>query len=199
MIHRLAVNPILFYFFTSDSNGTGTMNDTLQREQIEKQVDEILSHYTEVQGNLISIMHEIQTLYHYLPKEPLRVLADRTGFTMQRLYSIATFYNHFSLEPRGKHEVHICTGTACHVKGAPRLVDELERELGIKEGQTTEDMNFSLHAVRCVGACSLAPVVLVDGITLGGATPKSLTKLLNKLRKEDETEPSGGNGNGKQP
>lgn len=152
-------------------------------------IDDIVAQYGEdVQGHLIAILHEIQSVHNYLPEEQLRYLASITPFSLQRIYSIATFYNYFKLERQGRHRIHVCTGTACHVKGAPRLIDELERELGIREGETTEDGQFSLFGVRCVGACSLAPVVIVNEDTLGDTTPKKLTRLLKKLRRENGEE-----------
>lgn len=103
-----------------------------------------------------------------------------TGVSMANLYHIATFYKAFSLEPRGKHEIQVCTGTACHVKGAPRLIDAFERELGIKEGETTSDKLFSLDGVRCIGCCSLAPVITIGDDLYGDAKPSKVSKLLKK-------------------
>jgi len=149
-------------------------------------IERELSRFTEFDGNLIEMLHKIQEICRYLPEPALEMLARKTGFSLQRIYSIATFYNHFSLEPRGKHVVHVCTGTACHVQGADRVLGEFERQLDVKEGGTTEDMAFSLDAVRCVGACSLAPVVSIDGKTHGGVRPRKVKFLLRKRRKEDE-------------
>jgi NADH:ubiquinone oxidoreductase subunit E len=150
-------------------------------------IDRALSRFAEFDGNLIMMLHEIQTICNYLPEEALELLSRKTGFSLQRIYSIATFYNHFSLVPRGRHVVHVCMGTACHVQGAGRVLGELEQQLGVKEGGTTEDMAFSLGAVRCVGACSLAPVVLIDGQTHSGVLPRKVKFLLRKVRKKDGT------------
>jgi len=147
-------------------------------------VDDILSRHLEVTGNLISVLHEVQSHYGYLPKDELYYLAKRTGIPITRLYSIATFYHFFSLKPKGRHQVQVCTGTACHVKGAARIMDELERKLGIAAGETTTDMEFSLSEVRCVGACSFAPVVVVGGEAHGEVTSKKITEILKKLRAE---------------
>lgn len=143
-------------------------------------VDEILSHYPEITGSLISVLHEIQSHYNYLPEDALRHLSKKTGVPITRLYSIATFYHLFSLTPKGKHQVHVCLGTACHVKGSQRILDELKRKFKINEGETTEDRQFSLDAVRCVGACSLAPVMVVDKDTHSNITSK---KALDALKK----------------
>ncbi len=143
-------------------------------------VDDILSHHLEVTGNLISVLHEVQSHFGYLPKDELYYLAKRTGIPITRLYSIATFYHFFSLKPKGRHQIHVCTGTACHVNGAARILDELERKLGIAAGETTPDMQFSLGEVRCVGACSFAPVVVVGDQTYGEVNSKKISQILKQ-------------------
>ena len=145
-----------------------------------KPIDDILDNYPHVTGNLIAILHEIQSHYNYLPEDALRYLASATGVPATRLYSIATFYHFFSLTPKGKHQVRVCLGTACHVKGGQRILEEMQRKLGIKEGETTPDMHFTLEAVRCIGACSLAPVVVVDNDTYGSVTSKKTLTLLKR-------------------
>jgi len=145
-------------------------------------IDGILSRYVEVTGNLISLLHEVQSHFGYLPKDALYYLAKKTGIPITRLYSIATFYHFFSLKPKGRHEIHVCTGTACHVKGAERILDELTRKLGIKPGETTTDMQFTLNEVRCVGACSFAPVVVVGDRTYGETNPKKISEILKKYQ-----------------
>lgn len=149
-------------------------------------VDDILAGYPEVRGSLIAVLHEIQSHYQYLPEDALRHLAERTGVPITRIYSIATFYHLFSLTPKGKHQIHVCLGTACHVKGSPRILDEFKRTLGVGEGETTADMRFSLDAVRCIGACSLAPVVVVDQETHGGVTAKKAVDILKKTGRKGE-------------
>lgn len=144
------------------------------------ELDRILARYPEPASAIISILHEVQSACNYLPEEALRQLAAKTGVPVTRLYSIATFYHFFSLTPQGRHQVHVCLGTACHVKGSGRVLTEIERELGAKEGQTTADMRFSVGAVRCVGACSLAPVMVVDNQTHGKMTPKAAKDILKK-------------------
>lgn len=151
---------------------------TVEREQVER----ILAEYDDFEGNLISILHAVQGLYNYLPEDALRIVSQVTGFSLQRVYSIATFYNFFSLDPRGKHLVHVCMGTACHVQGAARVLGEFEERLGIREGQTTSDMQFTLSAVRCIGACSLAPVVIVDDKTHAAIKPKKVERLLKQYQ-----------------
>lgn len=143
-------------------------------------INEILKKYPETKGNVIGILHEIQSLYHYLPEDVLRYVSKRTKIPITRLYSIATFYHFFSLKPKGRHNISVCLGTACHVKGSQRIMDEIERTLDIKEGETSEDMRFTLNAVRCVGACSLAPVVVIDNDTHGKVNPKKILEVLKK-------------------
>jgi NADH-quinone oxidoreductase subunit E len=114
-------------------------------------------------GGLISILEEIQAKYGYLPEEAIRAVAQKTGRSLVDIYGIATFYRAFSLKPRGKHLVSVCLGTACHVRGGPRILDELQHQLGVSAGETTEDKQFTLETVNCLGACALGPVVVVDG------------------------------------
>jgi NADH:ubiquinone oxidoreductase subunit E len=146
-------------------------------------VDEILEEFPEVRGNLIGILHEIQNRFHYLPEMELRYVYKRTVIPMTQIYSIANFYNRFSVEPRGRNEVCVCLGTACHVKGAGQLVNEVERKLNVKAGESTDDMQFSVSEVRCVGACSLAPVMVVNEDTHGKVIPKQVSKILDNYRK----------------
>jgi NADH-quinone oxidoreductase subunit E len=128
-----------------------------------KDILRILEKHTEDKGRLIAILEEIQAEYGYLPEESLRIVSNETGRSLVDIYSVATFYRSFSLKPRGRHLVCACLGTACHVRGAPRVVEEFERQLGIKTGQTTEDKEFTLETVNCLGACALGPVVVIDG------------------------------------
>lgn len=116
----------------------------------------ILEKYQNGHGGLISILEEIQAVYSYLPREALEEVARQTGRSLVDIYGVATFYTAFSLEPRGKHLVSACLGTACHVRGGPAVAQELERQLGIKAGETTPDREFSLETVNCLGACARA-------------------------------------------
>ncbi|MBL0716351.1 MAG: NAD(P)H-dependent oxidoreductase subunit E [Desulfosarcina sp.] len=142
-------------------------------------INTILDRFPEVKGNLIGILHEVQNHFHYLPEEELRYVSKKTGIPITQIYSIAHFYNRFSLKPKGKHEVCVCSGTACHVKGAEILINEMERVLHINPGESTDDMTFCLEEVRCIGACSLAPVVVVNEDTHGKVTPKQISKILS--------------------
>jgi NADH:ubiquinone oxidoreductase subunit E len=112
---------------------------------------------------LIAMLEELQSQYGYLPEKVLRMVSERTGRSLVDIYGVATFYRSFTLQPRGKHLISACLGTACHVRGAPRIVEELERQLGIQAGETTPDKEFTLETVNCLGACALGPVVVIDG------------------------------------
>lgn len=143
-------------------------------------IDKILEKFPEIKGNLISILHEVQSLENYLPEGSLRYLSQKTGVPLTQLYGIATFYHFFSLTPKGRHQIFVCLGTACHVKGSPRILGEVKKRLGAEEGDTTGDMRFTLNTVRCVGACSFAPVLLVDKDTHGNVAPKQVVDILNR-------------------
>jgi len=149
---------------------------------VEKEkIDHIISKFPETKGNLIGILHEIQNEFRYLPEEELRYLSEQIDIAITHIYSIANFYNRFSLTPKGEHELCICLGTACHVKGASAILKAAKRKLDIDEGETTQDMKFTLEIVRCIGACSLAPAVTVDEKTHRQVTPDHLIEIINKL------------------
>ena len=147
-----------------------------------EKIDHILTKFPEIKGNLIGILHEVQNEFRYLPEEELRYLAERIDVPMTHIYSIANFFNRFSLTPRGEHEICICLGTACHVKGASGILKEAKRRLDIDEGETTEDLKFSLDVIRCIGACSLAPAVTVDEKTHRQVTPDEMVEIIDQLK-----------------
>ena len=153
-----------------------------------KPTDEILGRYPAEPQHLISVMQDIQLAYRYLPKESLEKVAKKLTVPLAQVYGVATFYKAFSLTPRGETILHVCTGTACHIRGAPLLLHELEVQLGIKPGETTEDLAFSLEAVNCVGACALAPVVVSNETAHGNLSVskvRRLTKQKKKAKKEN--------------
>ena len=139
----------------------------------------ILEKHTEDKGRLIAILEEIQTEYGYLPEESLRIVSNEIGRPLVDVYSVATFYRSLSLKPRGRHIICACLGTACHVRGAPRVVEEFERQLGIKAGQTTADKEFTLETVNCLGACALGPVVVIDGHYFSQVRKSRVSQLLD--------------------
>jgi NADH:ubiquinone oxidoreductase subunit E len=133
-------------------------------------------------SELISILDEIQTIYGYLPADALREVAIKTGRSLTDVFGVATFYRSFNLKPRGKHMISVCLGTACHVREAPRIVEEFERQLGIKAGETTSDKNFTLRTVNCLGACALGPIVVADGHYFSNVSVPRVKRIIDKTR-----------------
>jgi len=140
----------------------------------------IVNRYGCSRDSLVSILQDIQSEYHYLSEEALRTVARQLGLPLIQVYGVATFFKAFSLKPRGEHMVSVCLGTACHVRGAPRVLDEVKRQLGIEPGKTSEDMQFSLESVNCLGACALGPIVVLDGKYHGQMSPGKVKKVLRK-------------------
>jgi NADH:ubiquinone oxidoreductase subunit E len=158
-----------------------TVAPMLEKEMLLK-LDTILDRYKGESGVEIPILQDINIEYNYLPKEALFYVAEKLETPVSRLYEIGTFFNAFSLEPRGKHIVSVCLGTACHVQGAGKILERLEGDLKIKEGGTTEDMAFSLETVRCLGCCGLAPVVTIGEDLYGKVTQSRLSRILKKYK-----------------
>ena len=146
--------------------------------EILEKVDRVVDKYRREKKALIGILQDIQEEYNYLPKDVLLHIKDKLNIPLTQIYGVVTFYNAFSLKPRGRHLIAVCTGTACHVKGASRILEKLERDLKIKSGGVTEDLRFSLETVRCLGCCSLAPVIKVDEDTYGRVKQDELVKIL---------------------
>ncbi len=144
----------------------------------EREVLEILRGHGAARGGLISALADIQARWGYLPETALRAVARATGRSLADVYGIATFYSAFSLRPRGKHLVCACLGTACHVRGGPGVVEEIERQLGIRAGETTTDGLFTLETVNCLGACALGPVVVIDGQYFSKVRKAQVRRLL---------------------
>ncbi|NLN19291.1 MAG: NADH-quinone oxidoreductase subunit NuoE [Firmicutes bacterium] len=132
---------------------------------------------------LIEKLHAIQEEEGYLPAERIAEVAAETGLSPAQVMGVATFYNHFHLRPPGKHTIKVCDGTACHVKGAGNLLERIQTELNIKPGESTEDGLFSLEVVACLGACSMAPAIVIDDTVHGRVTPKELRRILNSYRR----------------
>ena len=143
-----------------------------------KSVKDIIKKYGGDKTAMIAILQDVQEENRYLPKEALSSISKQMDVPLTRIYEIATFYNAFSLKQRGKNLVEVCAGTACHVQGAARLMDRMERDLAIKCGETTKDKMFSLEEVRCLGCCSLAPVVRISGNIHPNLTQDEVPKIL---------------------
>jgi len=146
-------------------------------------VQDILKDYKGEKSALIAILQEVQNKNGYLPRESLKEISEQLEVPFSRIYSLATFYTAFSLKPKGKHPICVCMGTACHVRGAQRIVEKVERELKVKCGETTEDLNFSLDEVHCLGCCGLAPVVTVGEDLYGKVTQTKIPSILKKYQK----------------
>jgi len=147
-------------------------------------LDEIMERYPGQPEYLIFMLQDIQSKYGYISKDSMLLACDRAGVPLTQGYSVATFYQSFRLDPKGEHEIRVCSGTACHLKGSHRLVEELERRIGVKPGETTEDMRYTLNTVNCVGACALAPVVVVDEEYQANMTAKKLAQQLKTMDHE---------------
>ena len=143
-----------------------------------EKIDAIIENYKANPETLLMIMQDISDMYNYVPPEVIPILMERLRVKESLIYSVATFYKTISLEPRGKYIVNVCTGTACHVRGADKIMDALKEKLKIKEGQTTDDNLFTLEAVRCVGCCASGPVITVNQETHGGLDRSSALEVI---------------------
>lgn len=149
---------------------------------MDERVGQIIEKYKGRPGTVISVLEDVQEIFGYLPKDILTEVSAALDVPLAQLFSSATFYSAFTLKPRGKHTIHVCLGTACHVRGAPKVVDELSRVLKIAPGDTTEDKQFTLETVRCIGCCSLAPAMTVDKDIYGYSSMDKVTGILEKYR-----------------
>ena len=148
-----------------------------------EKIDAIIENYKANPETLLMIMQDISDMYNYVPPEVIPILMEKLRVKESLIYSVATFYKTISLEPRGKYIVNVCTGTACHVRGADKIMDALKEKLKIKEGQTTDDNLFTLEAVRCVGCCASGPVITVNQETHGGLDRSSAVEVIEGYKK----------------
>lgn len=149
----------------------------------ENKLTQIIEKYGTDTHAIVAILQDIQEEYNYLPKDVLLTLSKEISVPLSRILSVATFYKAFSLTPKGKHPINVCLGTACHVRGGARVMEKLERELGIKRGSTTEDLNFSLDEVRCLGCCGLAPVIMVGKEVHGKLSEAKVMPIVDQYKK----------------
>lgn len=148
-----------------------------------EEMDEILQKYGNEPSNIIAILQETQARYRYLPREAFFYLSEKLGISTAKIYSVATFYENFSLEPKGKYVIKICDGTACHVRKSIPILEKLRKELGLSETkETTDDLMFTVQTVSCLGACGLAPVLTVNDKVYAAMTPDKASQLLAKLK-----------------
>jgi NADH:ubiquinone oxidoreductase subunit E len=147
-----------------------------------QKVDEIIDSYNSDRSSTLAVLQDLQAEYRYLPREALERTAEKLGVPLGEVYRMATFFRAFSLEPRGEHHIQVCLGTACHVRGGVQVLEQLERDLHLKASETAPDGKFSLEVVRCLGACALGPLVLVDAQPYAQMTPAKIKKILVPLR-----------------
>jgi NADH-quinone oxidoreductase subunit E len=152
-------------------------------------IDQILEKYHNKKSSLIAVLQEIQNEYNYLPQEVLDYISKKMDITPSKIFSVATFYENFSLEPKGKYIIKICDGTACHVRKSIPILNALRKELGLSEKKhSTDDMLFTLETVSCLGACGLAPVITINDKVHSKMTPESAIEVINRIREENSNE-----------
>ncbi|PLX92454.1 MAG: NADH-quinone oxidoreductase subunit NuoE [Desulfuromonas sp.] len=162
------------------------MTETAQQVQ-EEEIDltaanEVIDKYQDMHGALMPVLQEIQEAYGYIPEETVHLTAERLNVYASQIYGVLTFYAQFHLEPRGKYIIRVCMGTACHVKGAGRIGDTIKEQLGVGHAETTEDLLFTAEYVACIGACGMAPVIMVNDATYGSITVQKTQEVVKKYQ-----------------
>ena len=153
---------------------------------MEERLSKIFSAFEKREDNLIPILQRVQEEFGYLPEDAMMGIAKAIGVPESRVYAVASFYAQFRFTPMGRNHVMVCRGTACHVRGAARILDEAERQLRIKEGETTEDLEYTLETVACIGCCGLAPTIVINEDTYGRLTPKDIPKIFEERKEATE-------------
>lgn len=151
-------------------------------DEREQKLQEIIEKYKDTRGALIPVLHEAQEIYGYLPMAVQKKISEGLDVPLSEIYGVVTFYTQFSLNPKGKYKVNVCMGTACYVKGSGQILDKFKEKLGIEVGQCTEDGKFSLDACRCIGACGLAPVIMINDDVYGRLVPDDVEGILEKYK-----------------
>ncbi|MDR1774057.1 MAG: NAD(P)H-dependent oxidoreductase subunit E [Clostridioides sp.] len=154
----------------------------MEKNEMFKELEKYIDSLPTKEGALISVLHTAQGIFGYLPEEVQAFVADKLELPLSKVYGVVTFYSFFTTEPRGEYVINVCMGTACFVRGAGDVLAEFEQELGIKAGETTEDMKFTLGSLRCVGACGLAPVLTVNDKVYGHCTPQQVKDILAEYK-----------------
>ena len=160
------------------------MEEKCVNQKVATETKEILERYPKEKDQLIMILNDVQEKYGYIPKQAQMVISEELSIPMAEIYGVITFYSRFTLAPKGKYNISICLGTACYVKGSQKLLDRAKERLKIEPGEVTPDGKFSLDDVRCVGACGLAPVFMVNDEVYGNATVKEFDEVIDKYMKE---------------
>jgi NADH-quinone oxidoreductase subunit E/NADP-reducing hydrogenase subunit HndA len=153
----------------------------LRKDQIDS-IKEICKSFNNNGGELINVLHKVQGTFGYLPAEVQEVVAQELDLAVAKVYGVVTFYSFFTMLPKGKHPISICTGTACYVRGAEKVLEEFKKELDVNVGETTDDGKFSISCLRCVGACGLAPVVMVGDKTYGRVAPEMVKDIIEEYK-----------------
>jgi NADH-quinone oxidoreductase subunit E len=160
----------------------------MDANQIDIRIEEILSAHGKGDDKLVPILLAVQETCGYLPENIIRRISDFLSFSIGQIYSVASFYKRFQLTPVGKHRITICRGTACHIRGAPQIVTEIEQVTGLKEGETSPDLEYTLETVACIGCCALAPCLKVNESVHGAMTPRKARVLFNGTSKRDNND-----------
>lgn len=160
------------------------MEDNCVKQKVEKETKEIIEKYPKDKDQLIGILNDVQERFGYIPKQAQKVISEELSIPMAEIYGVITFYSRFTLSPKGKYNISICLGTACYVKGSQKILDRAKERLKIEPGQVTPDGKFSIDDVRCVGACGLAPVFMVNDEVYGNATVKQFDEVIDKYMNE---------------
>jgi NADH-quinone oxidoreductase subunit E len=160
-----------------DTNLDFTTIQTILESNAAK-VEKLIESYIDKKEQLISLLQDVQAEFNYIPQDVIVRISQKLDIPLSQVFSVATFFQAFSLKPRGRHTITVCLGTACHIRGGQRLVDKIERDFNLKPGESTEDMRFSLETANCLGCCALGPVVVIDGRYESKVTPDKLDKIL---------------------
>ncbi len=162
------------------------VNQVIEKQEKFQQIKKIVEKYNFEKANLIAVLQEVQEEYRYLPEEIMTYIAMLMSISPASVYGVATFYSQFSLDPKGKYEIKICDGTACHVRGSMPVYNAIKKKVGLKGDKfTTDDMLFTVETVRCLGACALAPVVVINDKVYSKMTPEAVTIIIEELMKRD--------------
>jgi NADH-quinone oxidoreductase subunit E len=155
------------------------------KEEMYKQLEEFINSLPDKKGALIEVLHKAQSIFGYLPEEVQLFVGEKLDVPASKIYGVVTFYSYFTTVPRGKYVVNVCMGTACFVRGSANVLEEFEKQLGIKPGETTQDGKFTIEILRCVGACGLAPVVTINDKVYGSVTPKEVKQILFEYQEKE--------------
>lgn len=155
-------------------------------DERDQKLQQIIDKYKSTKGALIPVLHEAQEVYGYLPLEVQKKVSEGLNIPLSEIYGVVTFYTQFSLEPKGEYKVQVCMGTACYVKGAGAILDKFKEKLGIDVGGCTEDGKFSLEACRCIGACGLAPVIMINDDVYGRLTPDEIEGIIDNYKNKSQ-------------